>query len=214
MPIKNVDARGLIDDELRVFYNRVPKAANTSVVFTLAKLRSGSTPTTVDIKKQFRRPSHLSDREVGMLENYLKFTFVRSPFSRVLSAYLHKICHRMQRSVLKGPETGRFTHVPTFTEFCRYLSEGGLYDNVHWAPQVALMLLPPSKFDFIGKVENFDNDLRWVLSRLGGKCTADMVVTHSNHFTHADHRLDSYYDLETRSLIGRLYADDFSTFGY
>ena len=109
------------------------------------------------------------------LDGYLKFTFVRSPYSRVLSAYLHKIIHRLQRGrALKGPESKRFTHAPTFTEFCRYLADGGLDDNIHWAPQVALMLLPPSKFDLIGKVETFESDVRTVLSRLGAESPADM----------------------------------------
>ena len=214
MPIKPVDARGLIEDKLSVFYNRVPKAANTSVVFTLAKMRSGA-PTLRGVKKNFRRPAQLIEAEVRRLDSYFKFVFVRNPYSRVLSAYLHKIVHRLERGgCLEPAERNRFRETPSFPEFCRYLADGGLFNNIHWAPQTALMLLPLSKFDFIGKVESFDSDIHTVLSRLGAENPKDFIVTHSRYFTHAQRRLDDYYDAETRGLIGRLYERDFATFGY
>ena len=215
MPIKPVDARGLIEDKLCTFYNRVPKAANTSVVFTLAKMRSGKTPTSREVKKNFRRPAQLTEAEVRTLDDYFKFIFVRNPYSRVLSAYLHKIVRKLERGArLEPAESKRFRETPSFPEFCRYLADGGLFNNIHWAPQTALMLLPLSKFDFIGKVESFDSDVHTVLSRLGADNPKDFLVTHASYFTHAQRRVDDYYNAETLRLIGRLYEDDFATFGY
>jgi hypothetical protein len=215
MPIKAVDMRGLIDDKLRVFYNRIPKAANTTLVFTIAKLRSGATPTSLDIKKDFRRPSQLQASEVRALDGFFKFMFVRNPYSRILSAYLHKIVRRLERGAklgASGLDSSRGT--PTFREFCSYLADGGLFENVHWSPQTSLMLLPFAKFDFIGKVETFENDVRTVLSRLGADEPADFIVPFSNYVTNSHLRIDDFYDTETRAIVRRLYRSDFETFDY
>jgi hypothetical protein len=208
-PIESVDFRGLIDGELRVFYNRVPKAANTSVVFSLAKLKTGKEPTTMRVKRSFAKPSDLSEQQVIEFASYFKFTFVREPYSRVLSAYLSKIA----RGLIKL-KRARLSAKPTFSEFCRYLAEGGLYENAHWAPQTTLMLIPLSTFDFIGKVESIDSDLRVVLSRLGAPDPASVAMSYSSFVGRARERAGDYYDPDSRKLIAKLYQHDFDTFGY
>jgi hypothetical protein len=207
LAISAADIRGLVEPRLKVFYSRVPKAANTSVVFTLEKLRTGVAPDSVKIKRNFRRPSQLSEDEVRALDSYFKFTFVRDPFTRVLSAYLSKV---VPGAIVPPRLRGGAT--PTFADFCEFLRDGGLHENAHWAPQTSLLLMRPGQFDFIGKVEQFDRDIRVVLDRLGG--SADSIVYHSSRPTQAAQHMDEFYDERSRSLVRDLYREDFAAFGY
>jgi hypothetical protein len=206
--INKADVRGLVDHQLRIFYNRISKAANTSVVYSLIKLKTGEIPSSLLVKFHFTRPSDLSEQQVAALGSYFKFTFVRDPYNRILSTYLSKIA----RGKVVPPGLARSQ--PSFREFCRYLADGGLYENGHWAPQTALMLIPISAFDFIGKVENFDDDIKGVLSRLGADDSEAISVRHSSYATQAASRMNDHYDNETRDLIADLYRDDFEVFGY
>jgi hypothetical protein len=213
--IKDVDQRGLIDDDLRIFYNRIPKVANTTLVFSLAKMRTGKAPESPDVKKDFRRPSHLNEAEVNRLKDYLKVVFVRDPFTRTLSAYLNKIVARFRADGrLPAPEGLRFESIPSFPEFCAYLADGGLHDNVHWAPQTSLMLLPLSQFDIVGRFERFETDARNVLARLGAPDCADSIVTFSTHSTRANDRIDDFYDAESRAIVRHVFRADREALGY
>lgn len=209
--IFSADGRGLVDHELRIFYNRIPKSASTSVVLTLCNVRFGLEHKlgALKAKKSFPRPSQLDKAQLSALEGYFKCTFVRNPYGRVLSAYLNKVVYG---HIVPFSLAGQ-SEVP-FGEFCRYLEDGGLYDDPHWAPQTSLLLLPLFKFDFIGQVETFQDDIQHVLIRIGIEDPTRVVVRHSNRPTEANARLHEYYDQDTRELIAKLYRDDFEAFGY
>lgn len=167
------DRHGAIDHRHGFFYNRIPKCANSTVVEALATSsgKVGRSSDTVALKRAFSKPHRLSRRQVVELrDHWLKFTFVRDPYARVLSAYLDKIVRlrydlRPRYRALQG--TGTTTaEPPSLDRFLDFLAEGGLYANVHWAPQTALLLIPLAAFDFVGKVENLDHDLNHVLQRI------------------------------------------------
>jgi len=132
--------RGAIDLERRFFFNRLPKSANTSVVTILANISGIRTLRGQEAKRAFMRPSELNFRQVAEVDDFFKFTVVRNPYARVLSAYLDKIAYP-QKVKIKGHLDDR-DMVARFSEFCKYLADGGLYKNVHWVPQTSLMLLP------------------------------------------------------------------------
>ncbi|MCG5533625.1 sulfotransferase family protein [Halorhodospira sp. 9621] len=208
---RKADTRGMVQRDLRFFYNRVPKAANTTIMHTLADALGLPDKQRATIDDQFRRPSQLSDRQVSeLLQNGFKFTFVRNPYTRVLSAYLDKI--------VNGPRCPRHLRhtdgsAPTFVEFCRHLERGAIYKDPHWIPQCWLLLLPPEAFDFIGKIECLETDLEQVYQRVVpgyGK----PPTTCAPHRTGANGRIQEHIDEEAAAILQRLYADDFAAFGY
>lgn len=208
VPLSKADARGAIDHGLQVFYNRVPKAANSTIVHMLDLVRSGGSAEEGKAKGRFTRPSELSSAQIASLDGYFKFTFVRNPYSRVLSAYLSKI---VTKRIF--PRTlSAMSNEPTFTEFCHYLAGGGLHGNIHWAPQTSFVLLPVESFDFIGKVETIESDLSHALSSIGHN--GQIQVPRIGPRTQANDQLSGYYCEESRALIAELYAMDFSAFGY
>src|SRR5690554_3204017 len=89
--IRTADDRGMVDMDLGVFCNRVPQAANSTVGTVLARLKFGRHIDSPDAKKMFATPARLSKAEVERFPWRFKFTVVRSPSTRTLSAYLDKI---------------------------------------------------------------------------------------------------------------------------
>lgn len=202
--LRSADRRGCVDFELGIFYNRVPKAANSTVIVNLARERHGEDIPSRTAKRLFRRPAELARSEVQQIEDLFRFTFVRNPYTRLLSAYLDKV---ERKALMRG-------RASSFGEFVDYLERGGLYRNLHWAPQHALLLLPTERFEFIGRVEQLEADLAMVLERARGDIRKDPVRSALDNSTGASTRVAEYYTPDIRDRVRRLYARDFETFGY
>lgn len=64
--------------------------------------------------------------------------------------------------------------------------------------------------NFIGRFENFEEDLRAVLNKIG--LDPSIEIPKLNATKHRHYR--GYYSDETRLLVERMYAKDIQTFGY
>jgi hypothetical protein len=216
--LKSVDSRGVVDFDFGFFFNRVPKSGNTTLMTNLAKLKNGGeVPAAEDLRSLFPlTPAQLSAEQVERFEHLFKFTFVRNPYSRVLSAYLDKIVkddepgrRRKMRKALSG-------EAPSFEDFVRWLAKGGLYEDVHWAPQSSILVIPVERFDFVGKLERLEDDFQRVMENLPASCRGGggAVQTFAPHSTGAGDKESAYYTKELREIIARLYREDFELFGY
>lgn len=204
LAIDSADARGCVDIQMKFFCNRIPKAANSTVVTTLARIRFDREITSKQAKKMFLTPALLHNDEVQNLDNFFRFVFVRNPFTRTLSAYLDKV---ERRAVEKNKPS-------SFKSFLYQLEAGRLHSNAHWAPQYNLLLIPVDQFDFIGRTETFDADMLTVKNRLLGKRSDEPVKSVLSNATNAKDKLDHYYDDETIELVRTLYRQDFEIFDY
>jgi len=202
--LKSVDSRGCIDLDMGFFCNRIPKAANSTVVTSLARWRFEQDIPSRQAKKLFLTPSVLSRAEVEKIDQLFRFAFVRNPYTRVLSAYLDKV---ERRAVRRGEES-------RFEDFLASLKRDQLHANAHWTPQADLLLLPFEQFDFIGKVENLTQDLETVRQRLlNVPIDAGMRDERSNA-TNANSKIAQYYTPGCAEIVRDLYARDFELFGY
>ncbi len=204
LTIDSADSRGCVDTQLGFFCNRIPKAANSTIVTSLAKIRYDKEIPSKQAKKLFMTPSLLNTNEVEEFEQLFRFAFVRNPFTRTLSAYLDKI---ERRARAKNQQT-------TFKKFLLELDAGKLHSNAHWAPQKDLFLIPADQFDFIGRTESFDTDLSKVKNRLLDKSPDEPVKSVLSNATNATGKIELYYDEETIDLVRKLYRQDFELFGY
>lgn len=200
----SADSRGCVDMELGFFYNRIPKAANSTVVTNLARLKFGKEIPSKTAKKMFQTPSALHKREVARFNGLFKFSVVRNPYTRVLSAYLDKVERRALRDNKES----------SFREFLQSLKNGRLYKNAHWAPQSALLLLTADQFDFIGKVESLDADIVFIKEKIQKNRPEEPLKSFFGNATGATEKLRAYYDAQTAEMVRMLYRDDFDIFGY
>jgi hypothetical protein len=130
--------------------------------------------------------SDYSPSEVASLlrnPSFFKFTFVRDPFSRMLSCYLNKFQNRGDeyvrseyRSFLAQLFDWRYAREldlemeprPSFATFIDEVAkQTALEMNDHWAPQTMLCGLGEVPYDFVGRLETLDRDVRHVLQELG-----------------------------------------------
>jgi hypothetical protein len=206
-----------IDYDVGFLYNRVQKSANTYTCMLLYLIKNNieNMSYTSEMKAHWLRPDDLNAKQVNALEDLCKFTFVRSPYTRVLSAYNDKIENQLGKN-----NNNYIIKSDSFGEFLDTLAEGNLYLNKHWVPQTELLAFPPQKFDYIGKVENYRKDFLRISEYFDLQQSIDVSDTldknsgRDNHRTGSDQQLREYYDDEKIDKVNRLYKSDFDAFNY
>lgn len=203
---------------------RIPKSANSTITRTLAYYDDSidyavdGDPATNVAKKKFGNLLSTGAWRAEGLRKYFLFTFVRNPYSRLLSAYLSKIVHgskpiwqnkRAELAVFSGKEG-----IPSFATFVDYLEKGGLYADPHWCPQVNLIPVPVSMLSFVGKVETIDEDIPRLVDKLFGEGKFQEIKTREAGRRGASNQLAEYYTDDIKERVYALYKSDFETFQY
>lgn len=217
--------RSMVSNEWGYCYFRIPKSAGSTIARSLAYYD----PTRVynpaeDIRgKQIKKDaSYLLAAKTwslaGLVRKYFLFTFVRNPYTRILSAYLDKIA-RLENTAFQSTRDRVMTFSDTrrdltFETFIRYLEKEGLYKNPHWIPQIGLLPVRVDQIHFIGKVENLDNDLRQVMNRIYGEGVYQESLTRQHGRTDSTGKMMQYYDRKLLDRVYQLYQLDFASFSY
>jgi len=184
---------------------------------------------------------NLTDRK---LKKYFKFTFVRNPFDRLVSAFSHIIIegtvngYHIDMDLIevggvedrivneRGVLDTKFDHMYLlFSLFImRVLPD---YDinkkSVHWMPQNILSHYNKKPIvDFIGKYENLANDWRYVADKIQVNTTlpfvssskSQKVTNKTRQEMHKVHWKGYYFSNEIVSAILDYYPEDFDLLGY
>ncbi len=213
--------RAAVSNEHRYCYFRIPKCANSTIVKTLAHHDPGMRVSADDPKgrRSKKRFTHLLKAEATGLDDlqrrFYLFTFVRNPYSRLLSAYLDKLgrtggTYDFVRRAL-GMRPGE--PVP-FERFITYLERGGLYKNPHWAPQRSVLPIRPARLHFIGGIETLEDGLKTVIERVYGPGSFQGLQERTANRQEAAAKLREYYTPELASRVYTLSRGDFEAFGY
>lgn len=98
----------------------------------------------------------------------------------------------------------------SFDTFVRFVCEQDLrrWDR-HFALQTRNVRL--DALDFLGRFENFSDDLRFVFSQVG--IVLDVEIPHHNRSKTRKYYRE-YYTNETRDLVANAYRDDIEAFEY
>lgn len=136
--------------------------------------------------------------------NYFKFTFVRNPWDRVVSAFKYlkdvSTLDAYHRDFIN-------TRYPQFEDF---IKSKEWTEWLHFLPQHQFISID-SKIcvDFIGKVETMQSDFNIICKTLGvkPKTLSKINATNRNNYT-------EYFDDETRQIIADVYAKDIELFEY
>ncbi len=157
---------------------------------------------------------------VEKFNSFFKFSFVRNPWSRLVSEYL--FCGHIRRFCFK--------------DFVFYnLPEAGMTDAYrHIMPQYDFLYDSEGRLlvDFVGRFENLQADFNLICEKLGMQksklphvnastrkhsnpwgiiieCLSKTKFRQEKHEHYAD-----YYDDETREFVSIMYKKDIETFGY
>lgn len=228
--LNNADAVAAFP-QLRVAFNRIKKAGNSTVTTFLAELSaedSGQSFNSVrDAKKGALSPARCGWRAAREMRGYTFFTVVRNPYDRVLSAFLNKVALGEKGIDSRKP---RFRVVPGwgeatpagFAEFVAFLDRGGLSHDRHWWPQCDLLIMPPEHFDLIGRLETLPEDMARLLTMIGRdpdharalEKPHPLEASQPHKITGATSKRAQFYTPDLERVVRRLYARDFATFGY
>jgi len=208
--------------QLGLVYLTNAKTASTTIKYSMlaaAAARSGMESQTIEahrrdvgpfIENIFRHPLFGSPE----IRRMTVFSVVRNPFTRVLSGYLSKIAsakgstwrtfaeHFGIRPDLRRRTLG-------FTEFLRLIDrQPDDRINAHFRPQYVNLLLPFSVPRFIGRLEQFDETVRF-LEQAGVA-----VAQRKGRSTRSAERATEFYTEEAEALVAHKFAPDFELFGY
>ena len=150
-------------------------------------------------------------------DHYFRFCFVRNPYTRILSAYLDKIAGNSfrEKSIVLSQlgHNMRDMSIPiSFEQFVSAVEKQPLsmMDN-HWRPQYYSTYQDTINYDFIGKLERFDEDYSYVMDKLGA---SDYYIKESRHATGSSSKFAEYYTEDLLERVCKLFQIDFEKFGY
>lgn len=153
---------------------------------------------------------HLKD------DRFFKFSFVRHPYDRVLSAYLDKIVHNrppssdLKRILDLDPFADHEISFSTFVHSLKDTPPSSM--NSHWRPQYHWLTRGEFPFDFIGRVENIEKDILHVCEKTG--LERKFFQKFSPHQTDSAQKRREHYTSELEAIIQQVYKEDFENFGY
>lgn len=173
-----------ICENRNLIYYDIPKCASTTIR-----------------KEIFKKDNDLSlINPEKDLNEYLKFTFVRNPWDRMVSNW-KMFTTRTHRIKKLNSMTSK--DVSKFEDFVYFANR---IKNHHWQPQVLYL---PDKLDFIGKVESFNEDLNELFRILGerSKQLPRLNVTARRAYW-------EYYTPSLIDFVAGMYSEDIKEFGY
>ncbi|MCG7577213.1 MULTISPECIES: sulfotransferase family 2 domain-containing protein [unclassified Halomonas] len=227
---KELDLNTHISLKNEYVFFQVSKVASSTIKNFLQEIEvAGTSRKVIDVNNRYVSP-HVwptqlkEDKFISIIESpsFKKISFVRNPYSRVLSCYLHRIIKDVNspsnKSLAKytgglcGPKI-------TFSDFVKVISEQEpKQQESHWriqSEEIFFDVIP--NWDFIGRFENLKNDLNILDSLLklkNNNSSFDESVNKSPMATGANDKLKSYFDDNTQELIYNSYAADFINFNY
>lgn len=210
-------------------YFQVSKSASSTVKGVLQKWEvDGTGRRVIDVNNRNYSPhvwpSQLSEEMfVSILSDpeYRKISFVRNPYTRILSCYLHRIVaepHSTSNKLLMKANSGRGGPDITFSEFVSVICEQKSYEQEsHWRAQSDEIFYDViGDWAFIGRMEALQIDIDRMQGVIfdGGKNEKNKIGNLSPMSTGASEKLKHYYDPETQKKLLRRYERDFTAFGY
>jgi len=154
------------------------------------------------LKGQAAKNMHLTAKEYRRLypkefAEFFKFSFVRNPWDRIVSAY-----HANIQGTIRRCKAESFEDFLRNFQQCVPISTQALM-KTYLCDSQGISLV-----DFVGRYERLEEDWDYVCNRL--KIRAKLPEL--NVTEHSDYK--AYYTEETRRIVENIYAKDIAFFGY
>ena len=197
--------------EKRVAYLINCKVACSSIKATLV---GGDIPDDYSVHKRAVINGMQKGKLVGEEKDFFTFTFVRNPFSRLVSCYESKYhVDREKYKLISDFKTyldGYFTLDHGFTDFVhRVCSLPYFLMNAHFCRQHDIIFDKDdqSRCDYIGHYENLSQEYEEIMGGYHLKPLPHFNKSNTKNWM-------DYYTPETAELVYRTFKSDFDVFGY
>ena len=194
---------------VKLTYVQNPKAANSSIIHSLNKLE-GWFDTSITkhqrMQNEVRRFKIYRQRHEKEFNDYIKFSFVRDPYTRLCSAFINKVLQ--PKRVFYGFNSLGITKSTSFLEFCQAIKTRPPNRlEIHIKPQSIIL---PNDLDYVGKIETIEHDWQQIKERW------------AKDFQEVEHINKSAVTINPGSLlcddsikiINDVYKKDFTRFDY
>lgn len=188
-------------DQSKSIFVHVPKCAGIAVNKALYGNLAGG-HTSLDEYINIFEPSNFT--------SYFKFTFVRNPWDRVVSAYtfLQKGGFNKWDRTFFDDELSRYDN---FHDFVRnWLTPENITKHHHFKPQYSYIIDKYNRVsvDYIGYFENIEDDFEIIKKKIG----VDARLEKKNAVNRKSYT--DYYDDETIAIVESVYEKDIKLFNY
>jgi Sulfotransferase family len=214
------------DQDHNVAYFETPKVACTSIKKYMQDKVYG-TPRNLEEKglvhdRSLSPIQPLQDYEPDIIKavffgDVRRFSFVRNPYSRILSGYLDKIVTNQWEKDRHLPTLGFAPNAtPSLSEFLEALKRLPQDDHdIHFAKQSTLLQAKHVTYDFLGRFERFDEDFARLKDLFYNDTTNDNYATFGKHHaSNAGDKVNTYFGTAERDLVLDMYGADFELLGY
>ncbi|MEY2418351.1 MAG: hypothetical protein QOG90_1031 [Actinomycetota bacterium] len=166
------------------------------------------------------RLEHYARRDVETMlssPEFTRFAFVRNPYTRMFSAWKSKFLRDDSSYWSLAAEVRAANGCPdntviAFGDFVRYVL-ATRHPDAHWLSQTDVLATDRIRYDVIGRFENFVDDFRAILDRLGAPADVIALATEVTNPTD-ELPMAAAYDSELAALVYDYYRADFEAFGY
>lgn len=191
-------------DEHKCIFVHITKCAGISIATSLFGNLGGG---------HLRIPHYqliFSQRE---FDEYFKFTFVRNPWDRLVSAFLFLKKGGANKIDRKWAEEN-LSQYPDFDSFVnQWVTRKNVNTWKHFVPQYKFLCQPGKKtpvVDFIGHFECINDDFETIQKRLQSKTS----LQHLNKTEGVKKKYQEYYTETTKKIVADVYDEDIGIFGY
>lgn len=184
--------------EKRFVWFRVPKSGTTNLIFALKK-------SNIKLDAEYTHDCYYLP---AFYADYFKFSFVRNPWSRIVSAWKNKVIDNPGFSW--GVSGQVREQMRDFEYFVKEFVSNQDLSRCDGHIRLQTKLMPVEDMDFIGQLENYQSDIEYIKSRLQ---LDDLNIKKADPGNKRP-KYPDYYNNELKNLIGDLYASDISCFNY
>ena len=188
-------------DETKSIFVHIPKCAGSSISNHLYGNRAGGHMTINDYALVFPPKD---------INSYFKFTVVRNPWDRVVSAY-HFLSNGGMNDTDKRWAEDNIGEYKDFQSFVKgWLNIDNIFKYHHFRPQYLYFMGDNEKLkiDYFAFLENIDDDFEVICKKIGFKS----ILEQKNQSIHKDYK--DYFDEETKLIVATVYEKDIGLLGY
>jgi len=147
-----------------------------------------------------------------VFDSYFKFSFVRNPWDRLVSAYFFMSAGGAHKKDQDWAQS-HLASYPDFPSFVRYgLQKKEILNWPHFRPQVQFLKDQQERInmDFIGRFENIQEDFKFIAGNLN--ITSNLLFINKTKTKRDPYQ--SYYTEDLREIAAEVYKEDIEAFDY